>query len=183
MTFNLFVASSWDRAIFILKQIIENKDLLWILAPIVISLILMELYFGRYKREELGWNTAFGNSLILIFVSADLINHIRGGNLWMDPIKMGVIITLLLVGLLLTLIDYFHALPEAWAFAISSKLPMSFIAFMASIFIYIDLPTEYVTLGAFVIMLLAFYIAVIGVHLLTPTFRGLLSNEVPEPME
>ena len=183
MAFSEFMVGSLDRALFILKQIIENKDLLWILAPIVVSLILMELYFGRYEREELGWNTAFGNSLILIFVSANLVNHMRGFDLWGDPIKLGVIITLLLVGFLLTFIDYFHALPESWAFATSSKLPMSFIAFMASLFIYVSLPPDLVTLGAFGIILIAAYILISIIHFLTPKFKGLLSKDVPEPIE
>jgi hypothetical protein len=183
MTFSIFLSSSLDRAAFIIKQIIDNKDLLWILAPIIVSLILMELYFGRYEREELGWNTAFGNSLILIFVSANLVNHMRSFDLWGDPIKLGVLITLVSVGIFLTFIDYFHALPESWAFAISSKLPMSFISFMASLFVYIKLPADSITLGAFGIILIASYIVISIMHFLTPTFKGLLSRDVPEPME
>jgi hypothetical protein len=107
----------------------------------------------------------------------------RGFDLGGDPIKLGVIITLVIVGFLLTFIDYFHALPESWAFAISSKLPMSFIAFMASVFVYVSLPTNNITLGAFGMILIAVCILISIMHFLTPAFKGLLSKEVPEPIE
>ena len=38
--------------------------------------LIMTLYFGRHRDEELGWNTAFGNSLTLLFVSIDLFRYI-----------------------------------------------------------------------------------------------------------
>ena len=105
------LSNGLERAIYILSQPLSNENLMWILVPLFLTLILMELYFGRYKKEELGWNTAFGNSLILIFVSANLINHLINNNLWADPVKAGVVFTLLILGFTLTLLDYFHALP------------------------------------------------------------------------
>jgi hypothetical protein len=176
------LSNAYERAIFILSQPIHNENLLWILIPLFLTLILMELYFGRYEKEELGWNTAFGNSLILIFVSANLINHLVNNNLWADPIKTGVILTLILIGFILTLLDYFHALPEKLAFAVSSKFPISFIAFLAILFVYIDIPIDQITLLAFVLIFIAAYIIISIIHFLTPTFHGLMSQEVPEPI-
>lgn len=173
--------NSYERATFILSQPLHNENLLWILVPLFLTLILMELYFGRYKKEELGWNTAFGNSLILIFVSANLINHLINNNLWADPVKTGVIITLLILGFTLTLLDYFHALPEKLAFTVSSKFPISFIAFLAILFVYIDIPLDIITLIALGLIFIVAYIIISIVHFLTPTFHGLMSQEVPDP--
>jgi hypothetical protein len=149
--------------------------------PLFLTLILMELYFGRYESEELGWNTAFGNSLILIFVSANLVNHLVNNNLWVDPIKAGVVYTLLLIGFILTILDYFHALPEQLAFTISSKFPISFIAFLAILFVYVDIPLDYITLIALIGIFIIAYLIISIVHILTPTFHGLMSQEVPNP--
>jgi len=173
--------SSYERAIHILSQPLTNENLLWILVPLFLTLILMELYFGRYESEELGWNTAFGNSLILIFVSANLVNHLVNNNLWVDPIKAGVVYTLLLIGFILTILDYFHALPEQLAFTISSKFPISFIAFLAILFIYVDIPLDYITLIALIGIFIIAYLIISIVHILTPTFHGLMSQEVPNP--
>ena len=179
-TLNLFLSQSLERGIFILRHIMK-EEVLWILAPLVLTLVLMEIYFGRYRREELGWNTAFGNSLILIFVSANLLGHIVVNNLWTDPIRAGTVITLLFVGLVLTLLDFFHALPESWAFAVSSKFPISFIAFLAILFVYGEIPLDYITLVAFIGILLAAYIIITLVHYTTPAVRSLLPQEVPDP--
>lgn len=173
--------NSYERAIHILGQPLTNENLLWILIPLFLTLILMELYFGRYKTEKLGWNTAFGNSLILIFVSANLINHLINNNLLVDPVKAGVVYILLLIGFILTIFDYFHALPEKFAFIISSKFPISFIAFLAILFVYIDIPLDYLTLIAFIGIFITAYLIISIVHLLTPTFHGLMSQEVPSP--
>ena len=104
LVLGIFLTQTYERAIFILRQIL-TQEVLWILAPLVITLILMEMYFGRYKEEELGWNTAFGNTLILIFISANLIHHLHINQMWMDPVRTGVVITLLFLGFVLTLID------------------------------------------------------------------------------
>ena len=51
-------------------------DMIWVAAPLLISLIMIELYFGRYSSEELGWNSAISNSLVLIFVALDLFRKV-----------------------------------------------------------------------------------------------------------
>ncbi len=182
-TIDLFLQQSYERAIDILRITITNQDVLWILAPLVATLILMELYFGRYKQEELGWNTAFGNALVLIFISANLINHLIQNNLWANPLKSGIVIGLLLVGFLLTVIDFFHWLPEDWAFTISSKFPISFLALLAILFVYGNIPTDYITLGALIMIFIASYLTITILHYLIPTFKGLLPQEVPDPIE
>ena len=175
------LSNGYERALHILSQPLHNENLLWILVPLFLALILMELYFGRYEKEELGWNTAFGNSLILIFVSANLVNHLINNNLWTDPVKAGVVFTLLFLGFILTLLDYFHALPEKLAFTVSSKFPISFIAFLAILFVYIDIPIDTTTLLSLGLIFIAAYLIISLVHFLTPTFHGLMSQEVPDP--
>lgn len=178
-----FIANSFDRGLFIIQEPLKNEELIWALIPIIATLILIELYFGRYKREEIGWNTAFGNSLILIFVSADLIKYlIRTDALWLDPIKTGIVAGLIGVGFIMTFVDFFHILPKEWAFAISSKLPTSFLAVISILFIYISIPIDYITAGALFLLLLAAYIIIIIIHHLVPAFKGLFPEEVPDPL-
>lgn len=178
-----FIAESFSRAMFIVKEPIKNEGLIWALIPILATLILIELYFGRYRKEEIGWNTAFGNSLILIFVSTDLIRRLIQTNaLGADPIKTGIAVGLIATGFILTFVDFFHAMPKEWAFAISSKLPTSFLAIIATLFIYINIPIDYVTTFALFLLLLAVYIAIIIIHHLIPAFKGLLPEEVSDSL-
>lgn len=67
--------ATYNRIWEIVQAPATHSDMIWIIAPIVIAFLLMSFYFGRYKKEELGWNTAFGNSMVLIFATVDLLRH------------------------------------------------------------------------------------------------------------
>ena len=47
---------------------LEDLSILWLLTPIILFWFILEIYFGRYKKETLGWNTALGNGLNLFWV-------------------------------------------------------------------------------------------------------------------
>lgn len=42
----------------------QHPDIISSILPIVVGAIVIELYFGRYEQEELGWNTSVGNAVI-----------------------------------------------------------------------------------------------------------------------
>ena len=43
----------------------KSMEALWILIPLFIVWIVLEIYFARFKKEELGWNTALANGITL----------------------------------------------------------------------------------------------------------------------
>ncbi len=169
------------RMIEIISSPINNPEMLWLLAPLLLTLFLMELYFGRYKEEELGWNTAFGNVLVLIFVSAYLANHIYQNALITDPIKVSIAATVIFMGLILMLIDFFHLLPKKIAFQISSKLPINYMAFVAIILVYTDIAIDRFTTIAFFLILIALSIFIGLVHVLIPKVRDRIIPPAPKP--
>src|SRR3989344_25778 len=71
----------WQRVLEILQAPLIMKDMLFILLPLLVVLLIIELYFGRYKYEKLGWNTAVGNSLALFFVGMNLLYFLYTNNL------------------------------------------------------------------------------------------------------
>lgn len=46
----------------------RNPSLLWQLIPLWGLWIALEFYFGYYKHENLGWNTALGNGISLFWI-------------------------------------------------------------------------------------------------------------------
>ena len=73
---------------------------------VIISIVAF--YFGKYHEEELGWNTAVGNSLVLLFVAMDLLRHIYNleafvgfANFMDQPIKTAVCFAIAVEGILL----------------------------------------------------------------------------------
>lgn len=143
-----------------------NLDMLFLLVPVVLSIVFSELYFGRYKQEKLGWNSAFTNSLILVFVSFNLLGrlYVSGGLEYLD-FKNLLALGIFFEGFTLTLVSFFHLIPEDYAFKMYSSLPVNFIAYIGIILIYSDIPLDITTcisaLG--ILIILAFILKVLNV--------------------
>ncbi len=152
-----FVTNLSERFMELLLAPINYPETLWMVIPVLITLFLIELYFGRYKAEELGWNSAFGNSLVLIFVSIDMVRLLytqQGINafLYVNP-KVALIIAVVIEGVALTLMAFYHVLPRSLAFNFSNALPMNFIAFISVLLVYTNIKIDFYTvLSAFGLM-------------------------------
>ena len=53
-----------------------NKELLWMVIPLILIIFFVQAYFGRNRTEELGWNTAFGNAISLFWISVILTRFV-----------------------------------------------------------------------------------------------------------
>ncbi|MBT4334245.1 hypothetical protein HOD61_00300 [archaeon] len=170
-----------ERTIEIAKSPIINTEMIWLLAPLIITLLAMEFYFGRYKDEELGWNSAYGNALVLVFVSASLAKHIYMNELYFSLVKLSAVAVVIFMGLELMFIDFFHILPKKIAFNISSKVPINFLAFVAIVLVYTELPLDNITLIAFVVLLLLLLMFIGLIHALIPKVRTKFLPHAPVP--
>jgi membrane protease YdiL (CAAX protease family) len=140
-----------------------TPGMIWIVTPLLISMTLMQLYYGRHRTEELGWNSAFGNSVALIFVSVNLsqVLYNRFGfsfiNLLNPPSpKIWVIIGIGLVSLVQLLVNYFHAIPKKIAFFINSSIPTNITAYIAIVLVYTDIALSFATMIASITLLIVF---------------------------
>lgn len=169
----LIVMQLYERFLELLLAPYYFRDMLWMIVPILLTMLLTELYFGRYKFEELGWNTAFGNSLVLIFVSIDLIRHIYNLEGWqglsvVTP-QTVLVVAVIFEGVLLTSATFYHLLPREFAFNLSSKLPINFIAYISVVLIYSRIPVfDFFTILSSLILLVIFAGAVKAIQLFEP---------------
>ncbi|HII14959.1 MAG TPA: hypothetical protein HA362_01490 [Nanoarchaeota archaeon] len=134
-------ARAWE----ILKAVFRHPEMLWVIIPVIISMVLISYYFGKYKKEELGWNTAFGNGVVMLFACADLIRYLYAHGLlgWNNyTILVSVV---LLEGLALTTLDFLHALPKSFAFALSSGMTVNAILIFLIVLVYGQIPLDYIT--------------------------------------
>ncbi|RJQ18140.1 hypothetical protein C4573_00265 [Candidatus Woesearchaeota archaeon] len=147
---DIFIPTLYQRVSDFITAPLHVPNMLWIITPLIASILLMEFYFGRYSQEELGWNTAIGNSLILIFVGIDLLRRIYGD---INPltvniseliiVKKTIIAMVVIAGsFLLTFTEFFHMLPKKFAFLVSSHLPINLIACFSIILVYADMPLD-----------------------------------------
>jgi hypothetical protein len=170
-----------ERTFEIIKSPVINTEMIWLLAPLIITLLAMEFYFGRYKDEELGWNSAYGNALVLVFVSASLAKHVYMNELYFNLVKLSAVAVMIFMGLELMFIDFFHILPKKIAFNISSKVPINFLAFVAIILVYTELPIDNITLVAFIVLLILLLIFIGLIHALIPKVRTKFLPRAPTP--
>lgn len=153
----------------------EHPEMLWTLAPMLVALVLMQLYFGRNKDESLGWNTAFGNSIALIFISSSLLRQlfimsgefsvwefIKSAIYFHEP-KVVIIILLFGYGILLMMISFFHWIPEGLAFFIMNGISINSTAYVVIVLVNSNnIPLDRHTFAAgFFIFLLVLIISIV----------------------
>jgi hypothetical protein len=125
-------------------------DMQWTLIPLLMTFVAMEIYFFRNVDEELGWNTATTNALVLLFISVDLTRqlfpeqppYVVATLLW-KAVTTGeslgafmVIVGIASFGLALALISFFHLLPKTVAYKIAGHGPVNFLAYVAIVVVY-----------------------------------------------
>jgi hypothetical protein len=172
-----FIPALFSRFIEVLTAPFNTPGMLWIVTPLWIIILLMELYFGRYTSEELGWNTAVGNSLVLIFITIDLLRHIYGnGSFLTVDIKelflvQKTVIAMIIGALSLVLLftDFFHMIPKKLAFLVSATLPIHLIAYFAIVFVYSNIPLDGYA-----------FISILFISLFAAAFFSLLKMIIPK---
>lgn len=97
----------------------QHAETLWIILPLLLVLILIHIYFGRYPTEQIGWSTAFANSISLLWVCILLIKFLFSKytitELYTLPSAIAafaVVAVLVLSVLILLLLNFYHALPK-----------------------------------------------------------------------
>ena len=145
------------------------KEALWTIAPLIFALVMLQMYFGKYKTELLGWNTAFSNNISLVWVTAILLkylNDIHGlSNSWNNLDLRGYLIltiALALFTIVLSILTFNHLLPKKWDFVLSSSLPTNLIAYFVLVIVIGNIPLDETTFLSsiiiFIFLSIIFYI-------------------------
>ncbi len=175
------VTSVIDMFLVLLTAPLDYPDMLWILTPLFLTMIFTELYFARYKFEELGWNSAYGNVLVLIFVAIDLFRFLYVNNeLAFVSTRNTLVITLTILGVVMSVANFLHVWSKEVAFGISSKLPINFLAYVAVVIIYADITINLITLIASIGVLAVFILLILGMRIIIPKAIELDEDEYRE---
>jgi len=51
------------------RAFVEEPGVWWFLAPVFLLWIGMEIYFGQYKKERLGWNSILANGITFSWIN------------------------------------------------------------------------------------------------------------------
>jgi len=152
----------------------EKQEILWVVFPLILSLLFMEVYFGRWRNEKLGWNSAFANAVILLFVSINLLhvlwNQYSSSSLVPFSVltKFIVVFIIAMQAVLLMIVVYLHAFPKNLSFLIASPLIINIFAFLAIVLIYSNIPFNLPTLISSIIIYLMLFLMFTGIKSLIP---------------
>jgi len=155
------------------------------LLPLLATLVLMEFYFGRYKDEELGWNTAFGNALVLMFVAIDLFRNLyepSGQTLLqfvttVTDIKAIIPIWIAAMALILMFIDFFHFIPKKIAYILSSPIYINLIGLLGIIIVYTNLiPLDWTTVFACAVLFIIANLITLVLYYIIPSYKPTISK-------
>ena len=120
----------------ILSAPLRDLSILWLLAPVVLFWFILEVYFGRYKKESLGWNTALGNGLNLFWI---VVISFRA--LFMDTDlfsidKLIFVIFITLYSAFIILISFTHKVREKIFFLFASPTIVYYLSGIAILWIH-----------------------------------------------
>lgn len=159
------------RLIEIVLTPFKYTDLFWIITPLITATLLMIFYFGRYKNEQLGWNTAFGNNIVLLFVGLNLLQVLFQKDSLLSN-KAFFIYLLILYNIIQLIINYFHLVPKGISFIINSTLPINFINYFAIILVYSDISLDFTTIISGIIFFLILYAINKIIWIFVPMSKG-----------
>lgn len=147
----------WERVIAIFRFPFDQPEYIPAVIPIFVGLIVMETYFGRYKYEDLGWNSAVSNSALLLTTGLTLIYRLE---LAPHPTSHRAVVaySILALGSIIMLLNFYHSWPEEIAFNISSSFLTYTGAYIAIATVYSGLPATRPTTVAIAVVILAFYL-------------------------
>lgn len=155
----------WERFLELVMAPASEPDMLWFAIPLIIATVLMALYFGRYRWEELGWNSSFANTMVFLFVSIDLVRRMYESQLpfsWMNiyenPLYLMITVALGLFSIASMLVVYYHLLPKKLAFTIFSNLPVNLAVYTTMTIVYVGVPADWTTVGAGVLLFLVVWL-------------------------
>ena len=143
----------------------HDEEILWAVVPVLINLFLIQIYFGRNKEEIIGFDTAYANSIVVIFVGAGLIKYMQETyalqaflvpetDAFVKAIFVGVVLVLAFI---LALITLFHAVSQKFAAFITNAVVISFITLISIVIVHSSVQLDRDTLASGMIFFLAFY--------------------------
>ncbi|MFB6077283.1 MAG: hypothetical protein ABEK12_04095 [Candidatus Nanohaloarchaea archaeon] len=147
-----------DRFLTLILFPAANPEFIPTLIPIGLGLVTIELYFGKYAFEDLGWNSAVSNSVLIIATATTLI--VRLNLLDLPPAGPRALVAygILVLGLAILLLNFYHVWPPEIAFNVSSGFVAYTTVYLAIVTVYTGIPIDGSTAAAWGIFALGLYV-------------------------
>lgn len=147
----------------IFKSPSNDWSVFWLIAPILLFWLMLEIYFDRHKKEELGWNTALGNGLSLFWVAISCVKFIVGENFTFESFwRTFWIFIIFSYSLFIIWISFTHRLKKNIVYLLASPTPIYFLSIMIVLLSYGVLEFSWIILVDLSIL----YLLILGIEVL-----------------
>ena len=171
--YQIIAGAVWRRFMELLAAPSTEPDMLWFAIPLIFATLMMTLYYGRYRKEVLGWNTAFENTMIFLFVSFDLFRQMYESmepyswmNIYNNPLYLMITLGLASVSFVSMILVYYHLLPKRIAFMLFAKLPINIALYVTMCIVYVNVAADWITVGAGVLLFMLVWVIIKLIQLL-----------------
>ena len=162
------MAEIWTNILGGFKEIFSSPfrdfSILWLLIPIIIFWLVMEVYFGRYKEEKLGWNSALGYGLSMFWIVVISFKTIFENNFELFSIdKLLFVIFVAVYSVIIIFISFTHRMKAKIFFLFTSPTLVYYLFAIAlllvndllniSLWVIIDLVILYIIILIFELIL------------------------------
>ncbi len=142
---------------------------MWLLAPVIIIWLMLEVYFAMHKSEKLGWNTALGNGFVLIWVTLTILRELFAGSIEGKTGKIIIMVIFSIYGAIVCFLAFTHKAVEKVSFLLASPYLIYFLSMYLILWGYDLLDVNiYIILDIIII----FFVLLI--------FKAIFSHFVPE---
>jgi hypothetical protein len=142
-----------EAAVMIARAPIQHTEILPSLLPIILGAIVIELYFGKYSKERLGWNSSVSNSIIWLATGLNLYFT----ETFSTTLEKNATFLLIGMGGFVGAMDFFHVWPKNLAFLASAPTVVYLLAYVTVVAVKTPIPVNEVTIqGAIIFSVCAF---------------------------
>lgn len=121
----------------IVKPMFIDPSLIWFLGPIFLFWFIFEVYFSRYKKEELGWNTALGNGLSVFWILIISIKYLFEEHMKnFEWSKFIALVIIMLYSIFIIINSFSHRLKEKVSFLLASPTITYYLSGVAVLWTY-----------------------------------------------
>lgn len=131
------LASLGKAFIDIFRPAFTDISLFWYLGPILIFWFILEIYFSKYKTEELGWNTALGNGLSVFWVLIISMKFLFDNNMEnFEWPKFFALLIIMFYAIFIIINSFSHKLREKVSFLLASPTAIYYLSAVAILWTY-----------------------------------------------
>ncbi len=112
------------------QSLVKDITIWWFLTPVFILWIVMEIYFGQYKKEQMGWNSILANGISFSWINiASFRVLFLENSVAVDfTLRVTILVLFFIYGAFVIYVAFSHKLPQKIGFWLAGPTTIYFLS-------------------------------------------------------